>query len=166
MGIDPSLTATGMARADGSLWRFGGDSSMGDRRLLTIHDTVDAACAEDLPHLVVIEYAPHARTGSGSLGLVQCAVRMPLARRRIPYVFVAPATLKKYATGSGRGDKSELRMQLFKRTGIDEPDDNKVDAWWLRHAGLDWYGEPEITLPAVQRGCLSKVKWPGLVEQR
>lgn len=165
VGIDPSLTACGLARADGSMECYTGAAALGDGRLVTLHDAVYAVLLEDDPDLVVMEDAPANTKGSGPLGMVQGVIRLALCRRRVPYALVVHASLKKYATGDGRADKSDLRMELYQRAGIDERNDNKVDAWWLRHMGLDHLGEPPLKLPALNRKSLDVVRWPELTER-
>jgi hypothetical protein len=76
-------------------------------------------------------------------------------------VLITPATLKAYATGKGNGDKTAMAMAALKRADREFGDDNQCDAWWLRAAGLDWYGQPEFALPKVQRdreAALAKVR--------
>jgi Holliday junction resolvasome RuvABC endonuclease subunit len=165
IGIDPSLTATGLARVDGQMEVFGGKADLGDSRLWVIHNAVAMACLADNPDLAVIEDLPKHAQGAGLTGMVQGVVRLALLGQEIPYVLVVGSTLKKYATGDGRADKSDLRMALFQRAGIDERDDNKVDAWWLRHMGLDQFEDAPIKLPAAQRKSLDVVRWPALTER-
>lgn len=164
IGIDASITETGLCDVDGQLSIAGGDAKLGDKRLQIIRVAVTSLCAAGSPDLAVIEDLPTHAHGAGITGMVQGAVRLALLDRGVPYVTVVAATLKKYATGSGGANKSDMRMALFQRAGIDERNDNKVDAWWLRHAGLDQFGEALVKLPAVQRAALAKVAWPvGLV---
>lgn len=89
-------------------------------------------------------------------------MRLALVRERVPFAVIPPATLKKYATGRGSADKDGMRLALRMRAGIDERDNNLVDAWWLRHAGLDRLGEHIVRLPANQRACLDVVDWPAI----
>ena len=135
VGIDPSLTATGVATADGELHVISTKRADGDARLTVIHDTLrelvtgaDFAMVEDLP--------THAGS-AGILGMVQGVVRLLLIAEGVPYSVVPPASLKKYATGNGHAKKPQMREELRQRSGVDEPDDNKVDAAWLRIMGLD-----------------------------
>jgi hypothetical protein len=51
-------------------------------------------------------------------------------------------------------------MAAYKRFGLEFPDDNQCDAFWLRAMGLDAYHEPLAVLPAVQRDAMTKVDWP------
>jgi len=158
VGIDPSLTSTGIAAADGALSTVGGDSKVGDRRLARIADAVALAVAD--ADLVVLELLPQHMKSAGITGMAQGVIRLALVNACVPYVFLQPSLLKKYATGRGAADKADMRMALYQRTGVDVRDDNQVDAWWLRAAGLQHLGEPVVKLPAAQVAVLDKVAWP------
>jgi Holliday junction resolvasome RuvABC endonuclease subunit len=162
IGIDPSLTATGIARADGTLTVVGGPADLRDHRLALIYNAVHDACMIDDPDLVVLEDLPKHAHSAGITGMVQGVVRLALVQLQVSYATVVASTLKKYATGRGTADKADMRMALYRRAGIDERDDNLVDAWWLRHAGLDQLGEPVLTVPKAQRDVLDVVSWPDL----
>lgn len=157
VAFDPSLTATGVCDAEGKTYRVGGDAKVGDRRLQKIYDLVlevaavaDYALMEDLP--------THAQ-GAGKTGMAQGVVRLALVQLAVPFTTVTPASLKKFATGSGNADKADMRMSLFQRAGIDLKDDNQVDAWWLRALGLHHFGEPLVDLPSKHLEALRKVEW-------
>ncbi|HUR74418.1 MAG TPA: hypothetical protein VMZ00_09080 [Sporichthya sp.] len=163
LGIDPSLVATGIADHTGTDRIRSGDLT-GTQRLDWIRDKI----LDQLNgiHLAVIEGPSYgSMSGSGhheAAGLwwhITCA----LAEHRVPYAVVPPSTLKKYATGSGKATKPDMRVALLQRTGIDERDDNKVDAFWLRAAGLDQLGHPIVDLPKSHRDALAKVAWPQAV---
>jgi Holliday junction resolvasome RuvABC endonuclease subunit len=164
IGIDPSITATAIAHTDGTLTVVGGAASLGDRRLSAIHEAITAACIPAWPDLAVMEDLPTHAHGAGVTGMVQGVIRLALLTIGVPYVTVPPATLKKYATGRGGADKADMRMALYQRAGLDERNDNKVDAWWLRAAGLEHLGQPAVKLPAAQVAALGKVAWPLLEE--
>lgn len=158
LGLDLSITATGVAPWNGDPYTIGGPAVHGDRRLIRIAQvvhreavTVDWAVIEDLP--------THAY-GSGITGMVHGVVRTVLLQTDIAYALVPPAVLKKYATGRGNATKADMRMALYQRTGLDIRDDNQVDAWWLRCMGLDHLGHPPITVPKTQRAALDTVTWP------
>ena len=158
IGVDPSITATGVALSDGSLVIVGGKADRGDERLLDIACLIGTVTAQ--AHLVVLEDLPTHAHGAGITGMAQGVVRLMCLRAGVPYVTLPPAVLKKYATGRGNGTKGDMRMALYQRAGIDERDDNKVDAWWLRAAGMQAYGQPVVTVPAAQARALEAATWP------
>lgn len=168
LGLDLSLTATGIAYRDGSTGTVLGPARAGDTRLRQIEDQVTIAVGgEDLGlgpavDLAVIEDLPTHGKGAGATGMVHGVVRALLLRRRVPYAVVPPATLKAYATGKGNSDKTAMALAAFKRAAREFADDNQCDAWWLRAAGLDWFGAAEVEVPKAQRERLSKVTWPTL----
>lgn len=161
VGLDLSITATGIAHGHdftGNTFTIGGPSEHGDRRLMTIVDAVQrVARAADL---AVLEDLLHATQSAGVTGMVHGAVRLTLQRLGVRYALVPPATLKVFATGSGRADKTAMAIASYKRAALEFRDDNQCDAWWLRAMGLDHLGHPLLKLPADQRAALLRVRWP------
>jgi Holliday junction resolvasome RuvABC endonuclease subunit len=162
IGLDLSLTATGVATPEGEeTWRPPGT---GMARL----DWVRASVAELLgywaPGLVVVEgysygsRASHAH-GLGELGGV---VRLALADAAVTYVDIPPASLKKYATGKGNAGKGEVLTAAVRRLGYGGHDDNQADALWLRAMGMHHLGHPLTELPAAHLTGLAKVDWSGV----
>jgi Holliday junction resolvasome RuvABC endonuclease subunit len=160
IGVDPSISATGLALSDGSLITVGGKADRGDERLLDIACVMGTALTQ--ADLVVMEDLPTHAHGAGITGMVQGVVRLMCLRASVPYVLISPATLKKWATGAGNAGKADMRMALYKRTGMDLRDDNQCDAWWLRAAGLEHLGQPVVDMPAAHVKALSAVTWPTL----
>ena len=169
VGLDLSITATGICDVDGNTFTAGGKAALGDERLSVIASAVAEATQPQevvgrgfVPvDLVVIEDLPTHAHGAGITGMVHGAVRTCLLTR-VPYVLVTPATLKKYATGKGNADKTAMAMAAFKRFGREFPNDNEADAYWLRAAGLDALGHPLAPMPQAQRDALNVVTWPEL----
>jgi Holliday junction resolvasome RuvABC endonuclease subunit len=174
VGLDLSLTATGIAHADGQLETIG-TGLRGMARLAYIVDEVLVAVEEvgtdrgldtlDLVpvDLVAIEgYAFGRPNQAAHLGELGGAVRLALWARDIPYVDVPPSNVKKYATGRGNAPKPDIRMEVYKRFGHDIADDNQCDAFVLRAMCLDALGHPLATMPATHRVALDKVAWPNL----
>ena len=170
IGIDPSLTATGIADADGGLFTITSkpdDGTVADRarRIATItahlrpHRLTDA-------HLVVIEGPAFSRQGQAGVHLragLWWQVACLLTARGVEVVEIAPSALKKLATGKGNATKPDMRMALYQRAGIDERDDNRVDAWWLRQVGLHLLGDPAaLDLPKTHLVALAKIRRPAL----
>lgn len=139
-GFDLSMTATGICDPDGVTSTVGGDAKIGDLRLIRIRDAAEVAVRD--ADVALIELVPQHMKAAGITAMVHGVIRVLFIELGIPYIMVTPATLKTYATGKGGATKSDMRMALYQRYGIDERDDNRADAWWLRALGLDLYGKP------------------------
>lgn len=169
IGLDLSLTATGIAYRDGSTGTVKTKQGDGDRRLLHIAEAVRIAVGGEhiglgpAPVLAVVEDIPQNSFAAKPISMVHGVVRSVLIEAGVPYVLITAATLKAYATGKGSGDKVPMAMAAYKRAGREFADDNQCDAAWLRWAGLDWLGAPEFELPKAQRDRLGKAKWPQAV---
>lgn len=160
VGIDPSLSATGIANG---LDHWTVTTKPDDpARLDRLFTEVEAAVTHvDECELAVLENLLHSTQSAGATGMAHGVIRLALIRREIPYALVPPATLKLYATGSGKATKPDLRVAWLQRTGEDVRDDNEVDALWLRQIGLALVDDPSaIPLPATHRRALEKVTRP------
>lgn len=161
VGLDLSITATGIAERDGKTFTAK-PASTGDRRLVTIRNAVGlhvGGC-----DVVAIEDLPVNAKSAGITGMVHGAVRCALLEWGIPYALITPASLKSYATGKGNCGKPEMAVAAFKRAGVEFGDDNQCDAAWLRWMALDYYGFAEFEVPKAQRAALAKVDWPVLAK--
>ena len=175
LGIDPSLTGTGVATAGGlhTITSKPSDTTLTGRRarLTTIVHELDNIVLgvkpwrfERIPNLIVIE-APSLAQKSQAGTLDRNGLWWLLVDRLhtlgIPVVEVSPSTLKKFATGKGNATKPDMRMALYQRAGLDCRDDNQVDAWWLRQVGLHFTDHPDrIALPQAHTIALAKVHNP------
>lgn len=162
VGLDLSLTGTAMAVGAYAATRIPTRADQGDRRLVIIRDEVAQLITRVEVDVAVIEDLPAHAHAAGLTGMVQGVVRAALLDADVPYALVPAATLKRYATGRGNATKADMRMALYQRLGIDEPDDNRVDARWLAAMGLDYYGWPAVHMPQKNRAALGKVEWPAL----
>lgn len=162
LGLDLSMVGTGLAHTlEGEVCTHTVKTrdKDRDRRLIQIQTTIRelATGAE----LCLIE-APTPRSPSSVIsGMVQGAARMVLLDLGIPYGTLMPASLKKYATGRGTGDKIPMAIAALKRAGLEFPNDNECDAFWLWVAANDHLGHPVFDLPAVNRESLKKIKMEG-----
>jgi Holliday junction resolvasome RuvABC endonuclease subunit len=162
LGLDLSITGTGVAHTvEGAVCThlIKTNPKHRDGRLIQIQNEVReyATGAE----LALIE-APTPRSASSVIsGMVQAAARLVLLDMGIPYGTLMPASLKKYATGKGTGDKIPMALAALKRAGMEFPDDNQCDAFWLWVAANDKLGEPVFDLPQLNRESLSKIKMEG-----
>lgn len=161
IGLDLSLTSTGICDALGNMHTYGGDAKVGDRRLRIIRSGVYAAVQLGAD-LAVIEDLPRGAMGGSSTGMAQGVARCELLDLNVPYVLVVASVLKTYATGKGTASKIEMALAAYKRADMEFPNDDECDAWWLRAMGLDALGEPLFELPASHRKALAKVSWPVL----
>lgn len=162
IGLDPSLSATGVATAEGQETIPTKPAKTLPTRVARLEGIVaEVALRAPATSLVVIEAPAYARAnagthvGAGLWWLLACS----LLARGCEVVQVAPSTLKKLATGKGTASKADMRVALLKRTGLDLPDDNQVDAWWLRQAGLHLLHDPAaIELPKTQRDAIEGLR--------
>ncbi len=172
VGVDLSLTSTGIARTDGHLDRIrtagGANADLRARwiRLNKLARDVHAAIP-DCTDLIVLE-APslgvgrqrgtHDRSGLWWL-VVDSAMR-----RQIPIAEVPPALRCRYATGRGNAGKDEVLAAVVRRFADWDVTGNDVaDALVLAAMGADHLGHPIVELPAQQRLALGKVAWPAVM---
>lgn len=168
MGVDSSLTGTGIAYPDGATavvtTKPCGDTLTARHQRL---DYIVGAVLSAAHHVdVAVIESPSLGQGrqGGTLdrnGLWWLIVHY-LTSNEVTVIDVPPATLKKYATGHGNATKPDMRMALFQRCGRDVRDDNEVDAFWLRALGLHLAGQPLVQLPQVNLSALAKLALPPL----
>lgn len=161
VGLDLSLTATGIVDSCGCddilTSKNKGMDRLEDFRMLiweriSRHDD-----------LVVIEgysmgtarQSSHAH-GLGELGGI---IRHMLWRRGIMYVDVAPASLKKFATGKGNASKEEVTGAAI-RAGCPSNNNNVCDAFWLRNMGLMHYDQATVPRTQYRDDAMTGVVWP------
>lgn len=176
VGLDLSLTMTGVAKrsSDGS---YATDRIKGIdakrygelRRLRSISSRITEvidANTDDLK-LIVLE-APslgHGRQMAGKFheraGLWWMVVSQIMDILRVPIATVPPATLKMFATGSGRAEKSDMMGAAVAVWEDFYGDDNQCDALWLAEMGMCHLGESPLLakLTAKQRKALNSATW-------
>jgi Holliday junction resolvasome RuvABC endonuclease subunit len=163
LGLDLSLTSTGIALPDGTTARIKTRQKDGDRRLIQIRDYVRATIRSEHLDLAVIEDLPKNAMAAGITAHVHGIVKAELLDACVPYALIAPATLKSYACDHGSADKTRMAAAAYLAAGVEfqgDPGGDQCDAWWLRAAGHDHWGAPLFSLPQGQRDRLSKAKWP------
>jgi Holliday junction resolvasome RuvABC endonuclease subunit len=176
MGIDPSISSTGLSLPDGSTLAIK-PRSAGDLRLTEIGNHVQVAAQAARADLVVMEDLAGIYRGKSAriIPMLHGVVRDRLQSAKIPFMLIHPGTLKIFATGSGNADKDEMALAARRRLGRAYATDDECDADWLRVAGRVVYGLGEITeygddaclrMPAEQIGFLrrtksgEKINWP------
>lgn len=168
VGIDPSLTGTGIASTAGWCTHIGQDGILKQSLAVRVntlanlrHDIIEAV---GTPDLVVIEAPSFRSLGGGSLErhALWWSLVTALCGRGVPVVEVTPAQLQLYATGRGVGGKAAVIDAVARRwPGYETKGDNNLcDAVVLAAMGADWAGQPMATVPATHRKALDKVAWP------
>lgn len=173
VGLDLSLTSTGVAVSDGRLARIRSKGFRLDTiaaRAQRIDRIVNDICAatDDFTSvdLVVIEAPAYSSVGgsshdrSGLWWLTVAAIRA----HAVEVVEVMPTTRAKYATGKGAGpdaSKDACLAAVVRRFPTWAVTGNDVaDALVLCAMGCDHLGAPLAEMPKAHRDALAKVVWP------
>lgn len=166
VGLDISLTGTGIATPTTADTITPG-GRRGIERIQYIRDCILGDLLDHEPDLVVIEGPSYGSQGGQAhdrAGLWWAVRLLCVEAYPVPVAVVPPATLKRYATGRGNADKAAMAVAAYKRLGRELADDNRVDALWLRAAGMDHLGHPLAPMPATHRAALDRVAWPDVPE--
>lgn len=151
VGIDPSLSRTAVVWVDGSgTWQrcdeietspsdFASDAVRLDHMETRLRAALED---EQRPALIAVEgYAYNADAAREKLGEWGGVLRVALYRLGMTYTVVAPATLKKFATGKGNGPKDGMRMHALKRFGFESRNNDECDAYCLGRWAAAYVGE-------------------------
>lgn len=175
VGIDPSLTATGIAGPAGvttvrSEGKTGATLRQRQERLHALTTEVCMAVVGELQPggraLIVIER----QIGSSSnghqhdrSGLWWLIVDQLCLYPAVDVVEATPQQRMKYATGKGRADKDEVLAAVIRRyPDVQVSNNNEADALVFRAMALDQLGQPLAAVPQTHRAALAKVAWPDM----
>ena len=169
LGLDPSLRATGLALPDGELVTVKTPScaTPGDKVERVRHIVGHVGVAAKIGALIVIEGPAFGMNNAATheLAGLWWALVVRLAEQGNQIAVLSPGQLKKFATGSGRASKPDMAVAMFERAQLKAADDNQVDAFWLRQAGLVRQGHPDaLSLPKTQTAVLDNIAWPEGIE--
>lgn len=171
LGLDPSLTATGLAFGSGPEPGLSTlkPKTVGAARMVWIREEIlklarvgggrEAAKAGEL--LVLIEGFAFSRPEHAhDLGGVGWAIRLGLYEAGVPWTNVAPGTLKMFVTGHGVAKKVAMVSAMTHRVGREFNSDDKVDALGLWCLGREMAGlsHPMGRLPQTHLRALAKVR--------
>ena len=163
IGLDLAMGVTGVSFRDSTAVTIDTTKLKGDARLDHIATQIRGYAEHAEAQLAVIEGPGRFLGNTGHIiGMVHGVARLELARLGIPVVLIPPDKLHKVATGNGKADKTAMAMSAYKRAGLEFPDHNACDAWWLRCAGLWATGHLFFDLPKAQLDVLKPVEWPEL----
>lgn len=169
LGIDPSLTSTGLAwiGPDGgpqlhtSATKAAGKGT--DRKLARlwrqVHAVMDVAARADLVLIEAPSFGSHGSATRDLAGLWWLIVA-ELRAAEVALGVVAPAALKRWATGRGNADKFAVGQAIGRRwpdVPLANPDE--ADALVLASMGLHHLGSLPWHPTAYQEAALTAVEW-------
>lgn len=167
IGLDLSLRSTGWC-----VWKedhrsfdtiLSEEGGYGARRIdlianhvMALSNNCDLAVIEDL---AFNQRSAKAHEAAG----LSWVIRVRLWRKQIPVAMVAAVQLKKFATGSGRSDKSIVLREVYRRWQAEAEDDHQADAITLCQIGKALYSESVIgddgkEMPKYQQEVLAKIR--------
>lgn len=167
VGVDPSLTSTGMATNEGTFTIS--TKLKGMERIDFIVNEFSNALNCIVDPVVAIEGYAMAKQSShahaqGELG---GALRLHMHRSGIPYVEIPPTNRAKFATGKGNAGKSEVVSTVSALTGIvwtGSGADDECDAWVLREMLLHKFGMSEFKWSSKSSDALDRIDWSPLTK--
>ncbi len=167
LGIDPSLTATGLALAaeDPITVALKPPAKLrGHHRLAWLLGEITDSGTARQAALIVIE-GPSFGSQAGQRGHHERAGLWWLVTHRlwalhIPYAVAPPAAVKRYATGKGNAGKDDVLREVTKRFPWFSGGNDEADALVLAAMGADHLGHPLTPMPAAHRAALAGVDWP------
>ncbi|MHA6764783.1 hypothetical protein [Streptacidiphilus sp. PAMC 29251] len=172
IGLDTSLTATGIASSNGWCETVGYTDKKNPLTKLPHRQRLEAMTVllgqvllvVGHPDLVVLEAPSFASLGGGGheRAWLWWELYRTLTGRSIPVGLMAPSLRMLYATGKGSATKNVVVDAVARRwpdwaTG---GDDNQADAVVLMAAGRDWAGHPITDMPKPNRAAVERAVWP------
>lgn len=163
VGLDLSLSSTGVAHADGTSRLLKPDDLEGMDRIGWITEQIGVGIepVSSGLELVMIEapviVAAHISKALETVYL-NGVVRWHLWDVEVPYLDVPPGTLKVYATGNGKATKTEMVVAARDRLGYEGKSDDESDALWLRALGWALLGVPLVELPKTHTRALDTLR--------
>lgn len=151
VGIDPSLTSTGLAVRDSAgrlkAYALGDKDLRGMARLVFLRNAISRHLDRLRPSLVVYEgYALGFRGKSNTifdLGELGGVLKLLILEKGLDILLVPPNNLKLFATGKGNADKAQVSLALENATGVKFSTSDQYDA-----AGLLLMGETYLDAAA------------------
>jgi len=132
------------------------------KRLLDIEHSITTKIDKKATDLVIIEGLAFMARNTRSL--VQLAglnyfIRKYLFENKIPFLIVAPTSVKKFITGKGNCDKNLMLLEIYKRYGISFDNDNLADGYGLTQIGIALLDlEKYKNIPVFQQEVIQLLK--------
>lgn len=168
LGLDLSLTSTGMAQVDddGTYATMRVKPRPGMAGHERMNWLVEWICDHGgRPALVLVEGPSYGNQGTGrQSGHHERAGLWWLVTNRLynaglHIVVVPPAALKRYATGKGNAGKDDVLREVVRRFPAFTGGNDEADALVLAAMGADRLGWPPVAMPATHRSALEAVDW-------
>ncbi|MFF9787109.1 hypothetical protein [Streptomyces nigrescens] len=175
IGLDTSLTATGIASSNGWCRTVGyqkarakdpGITQLPHPQRMAALRAIRTDVIHNIgrPDLVVLETPAFSRAGGGGheRGWLWWSLYNHLTAAEIPVGLMDPRQRMLYATGKGAATKSAVVDAVARRWPQYETggDDNLADAVVLMAAGRDWLGHPIADVPKTHRKAIDNAIWP------
>ena len=168
IGLDLSLTKTGVVILQKGKIIYRGlikSKPVGDKpkdelqRIVDISLAVAVLIDQYSPSVAIIENLAFMAKGTSltQLAGLSYLVRSKLAQKNIPFFLVAPTSLKKFVTGSGKGEKDAMMAFTLQRYGIMIPENNECDAFALAKIG-EILLKPDKSIPSFQKEVIELLK--------
>jgi len=153
IGIDPSLTSTGIVVLRGNKVELAvttkNKPALGTiervrliyERIVDIQENLSDGEKWQAPDLIVIEGFSYGSKGRSVFDIAYLGWRIReelewlKEQDNIPWLEVPPSQLKKFATGQGNANKEIILQQVYKRWGYETHDNNIADAYVLAQIG-------------------------------
>ena len=171
LGLDLSLTGTGVVvLEDGKIIsqeliksKPVPDGKPRDEveRIREIVNKIEITVDEFSPDIAVIEglaFMVRNATALVQLSALNYMTRAMLMDHNVPFIIVAPTSLKKFITGNGASKKDVILIELYKRWGVTILDDNEADAYGLSQIGLALKDGNSKVCTKLQEEVLSLLK--------
>lgn len=143
LGLDLSLVSTGYVLLEdveppmdelltGVLWHGAvGSKDLRDVERLQMFDTwIRKTIRENrFEHAAIEGYSFASANGLPFQGELGGVIKLALHQARIPTAVIPPSTWKKVLCGKGNLKKDQVRLELWKRYGIEFASQDTLDAW-------------------------------------
>lgn len=170
IGCDPGTIKTGITHITGTtkkpqfkteLIGYDCDPSVlpkFEERLVYIVDKITKLIDAANPELVIIEYPFGISGNARKLIELFGIIRYHCILKKYNFIALESTRIKKYATGKGRCEKSDMRLQAYKELKIDAGED-VADSVWIGHFGMGFL-YPETLKLQFRIDSMERMKAP------
>jgi len=154
VGIDPSLTGTGLTILDKDFecvkqqlictTKRNGDIQDIEHRLIYITKQLEVLLEykSDIKLILIEGLSYNSKGESGAqLAALHYFIRIWLLQHDLTYDVAPPTTLKKFVSGKGNCKKEIMIKEIYKKWGVDFNDNNLADSYGLARLAQYKYGE-------------------------